>query len=885
MARPVVLVYQEYAATSITPQTPDLNCLLVGPCYWLKDYLDDKGDIKAASNYGSLNHSYPYTPPAAHTDAVTMADPPGNKTGAVLDETSVSVFFDACRVLITKDEGVGVDIISGVPHNKITVPGGSPLVLADIKAGDYVIIQDPANPGVDPDLPKRVQYVDITGRIIYTTTNFATAQTGLKLRVEREVHDVLIDNAYLYISGNIVKVQGGVQTILTGESTLRDVYYAEVYLQYRSLRQDLRLLDSVSSLTEITTKLGKVDARNPLAGCALTALANTITPIQFFGVASDDTAGHQECLDLIGGRKDVYATVPLTVEKGILSIYNTQYTQLADPSHAETTGIPQKFRVVIGAQTLPTDKVISPTTALGYLANGLHKTVDGAIAQTPITAADDVNIFVDTAATFLTSGVRAGDILVVVTDTGSPTRVGSYTVAQVYDNKRLRTEEVFGTANLSVGNMQYYIIRGTGTPFTVTGSPFTGGDCANPASTVETVAILGAAGHVGKVLRLTAPVANVGDWLITVVVNGPPAVYTVKNPTLTLTANVNGTAGSLIDPIYGVGLARSVATRRPFRIIKSATAEHQTAGVIAGDAFEINNPVEGVPGVLPPHDPVFEFTTVFSHTIAYIPNENDIILDVNEDAEAFEPKLGDLTLHFRVNRTMTKDAQVTELVSIAQSFNSRRTILVWPDSVTVTDLIDGSKPRVVASTPAAADPQPGYYLAAVVGGLTAGLPSHQGFTNLGIASVDQIYNSTRYFSDAQITTLSDGGWFVFVQDTPSALPYCLHQLTTDPDTLETGEYSCVKNFDFISMFFMDMMFAFLGQYNVTSETIGLLEQSLVSGIDLLKLRRYAKIGAPLINATVVSVAASTAAADRVNAYLNLQMPKPLNRVGLYLLSV
>ena len=126
---------------------------------------------------------------------------------------------------------------------------------------------------------------------------------------------------------------------------------------------------------------------------------------------------------------------------------------------------------------------------------------------------------------------------------------------------------------------------------------------------------------------------------------------------------------------------------------------------------------------------------------------------------------------------------------------------------------------------------------------------------------------------------------MFVQDTPSALPYCLHQLTTDPDTLETGEYSCVKNFDFISMFFMDMMFAFLGQYNVTSETIGLLEQSLVSGIDLLKLRRYAKIGAPLINATVVSVAASTAAADRVNAYLNLQMPKPLNRVGLYLLSV
>jgi hypothetical protein len=898
MARPVVLVYQEYAQTTTTPETPDLNCLLVGPCYWVKDYLDDKGEqstggIRVSSDYGTKNASYPYAPPAGATDAITIAEPPSNKIGALLDAESVGIFFDACRVLLSKDEGTGVDIGVSVPHNKITVPGGSPLVLADIKAGDYVVIQDPANPGVNADLIKRVQSVDVPGRIIYTTTNFSTAHTGLKLRLEREVNDVLVDASFVVIDGNVVMVEGGVTTLLTGESTPRTVYYAQVYMQYRSLRQDLRLLDSVSSETDITTKLGKVDARNPLAGCAQVALANTVTPIQFFGVKADDTGGHQECLDIIGGRKDVYATVPLTVEKGIIAIYKTQYEQLASVDHAETTGIPQKFRVVLGAQELPLDKVVSPTTATGYLADGLHQSVNGAIANTPITTADDLNVFVDVSATFLTSGVRAGDTLVVLTDAGSPTRVGAYTVTQVYDNKRLRISGVFPGSNpFTTGNVLYYIIRGTGTP--VAGTSYL--DPTNPGSAdqatnkfIAGTGVASASSHVGKILRVTratdtgAPVPlDVRDWLVTAA-SATPAQWIVA-PT-GATVDADSVDGSLVAPICAVTVARSITTRRCFRVIKSALAAHQTALVIAGDALELNNPVEGVPGVLPPHDPVFAFTTVFSHLIAYIPNENDIILGINEDAEAEDPAAGDNDLHFRVNRALTKDDQVLELVSIAQSFNSRRTVLVWPDSIVVTSLVDGSKPRTTPSVKAAADPQPGYYLAAIVGGLTAGLPSHQGLTNLGVASVDQIYHSTRYFSDEQLTHLSDGGWFVFVQDTPSALPYCLHQLTTDPDTLESGEYSVVKNFDFISMFFMDLMYSFLGQYNVTPETLGLLNQSLVGGIDLLKLRKYAKIGAPLLNGTVVSVAESSAAADRAEAYVEVQMPKPLNRIGLHLVSV
>ena len=36
--RPVVLVYQDFATQTVTPATPDLNCLAVGPAYFIQDY-------------------------------------------------------------------------------------------------------------------------------------------------------------------------------------------------------------------------------------------------------------------------------------------------------------------------------------------------------------------------------------------------------------------------------------------------------------------------------------------------------------------------------------------------------------------------------------------------------------------------------------------------------------------------------------------------------------------------------------------------------------------------------------------------------------------------------------------------------------------------------
>ena len=222
-------------------------------------------------------------------------------------------------------------------------------------------------------------------------------------------------------------------------------------------------------------------------------------------------------------------------------------------------------------------------------------------------------------------------------------------------------------------------------------------------------------------------------------------------------------------------------------------------------------------------------------------------------------------------RTLTKNQQVTDLVAVAQSFNSRRTVLVWPDVVDVAGVTGGAS-------------QPGYYLSCAVGGITAGLPPHQGFTFLGIAGVSQIYHSNTYFTDSQLTDLSNGGWYVFAQQTPQALPYTIHQLTTDVSTLESGEYSVVKNFDFVSLFFVDILDEFLGIYNVTPEALLYLRAALNTGGETLKQRTYPKIGAPLTDFAILDLAVSALSGDRVVTHLSVGLPKPLNVIELHLVA-
>jgi hypothetical protein len=787
--RPVVLVYQDLATPTVTPSSPDLNCLTVGPAYHIQDYFApgttdyaDKADIQIAAAYGALEASPDATLPVGPA-VITVAEPPNNAVGALLDGDSVGIFFDLARARIAS--GTKVTTSASTP-NQIDTAETSPTTFntpgpGQVKAGDRIVVID-AGTNI---IRKTVASVVSDTRLLLTsdfTGGTFTPAANQHWYVERQINDIQIGASFVTVTGNIVKIAGGVQITVPNQG-LKDVSYAIVYEQYRSLRQDLVDLDTIESLADIESKIGRVDARNPLAAGAFVALENTTSAVQFVGVLSDDLQGHVSVRDHISARPDVYAIIPLTTDVSIFAMWNSDCVGLSLPDNVR--GRPQRFRVVIGNGTLPLTKTIIEPSATG---NPLQLTASSGGQITKITLTG--------IASLVTNGVIPSDILrVTVTSAAGVVALGDYPIAAV----------------LSATDLQ---------------------------------------------VNISSPFASAGTANITAVIK-----------------KADGTT----DRIASAALVGVVTVAAPdyFLILKDASGTFVASGVAAGDIVQIpSNP-----------NATIDDNSVFTQLVvqAVLSDQRLQIVNNGQDSSTVENELphgvkrigsalvGATTVNYQVVRTLSKSQQVEELIAVAQSFNSKRTILVWPDKCDVAGVTGGTR-------------QPGFYLAAAVGGMTAGLPSQQGFTNLGIAGVSQIYDSNTYFTDTQLTDLSNGGWYVFAQQTPSSLPFTIHQLTTDPSTLESGEYSVVKNFDFVSLFFVDILEDFLGQYNVTVETLTLLQGALNTGGDLLKLRTIAKIGAPLTSFAISDIGISPTSGDRVITHLAVGLPKPLNVIELHLVA-
>lgn len=782
--RPVVLVYQDLATPTVTPTEQDLNCLVVGPAYWIQDYFSpgtttyaDKTAIKVSSAYGTLEGDPADATPVG-ADYLVVAEPPGNPAGAVLDGDSVAIFFDNARVIIaTASDGV----TSGAAPNTITSATGAWLT-GDTKVlpGDRITISDGSNVisrtvlAVASDTSLTVTS-DVTGGSFTP----GAAQT---YRVERRINDVQIDESFVTVTGNSVSIAGSVTLPVTGQGN-HTVSYAEVYEQYRSLRQDIVELDTVESVADIQSKIGRIDARNPLAAGAFVALQNTTSVVQFLSVLTDDLVGHTTARDTISSRSDVYAIVPLTTDVDIFAMWNADCLGLAIPD--EGSGRPQRFRTVIGNGTLPVTKTIIEPSATGQ-STQLTGSAPAAIVKIVLTGV----------ASLVTGGVIPTDILrVTVTSAAGTVALGDYPIASVTSATTLEVATATPFASANTCDITCAIYRSDGT----------------------TVRIASAA--------LVGVITSAGDDL--------------------------------------------------YLILKDTSGTFIASGVAAGDLIKI--PVD--PNATITDETVFTTLVVSSvlsdQRLQIVNNGQDQPTAMNELPHGVKRGGGALvtttTVNYEIVRTLSKSQQVTDLIAVSQSFLSKRQIMVWPDKCDVAGVTGGTR-------------QPGFYLSCAVGGMTAGLPSQQGFTNLGIAGVSQIYDSNTYFTDSQLTDLSNGGWYVFAQQTPSSLPYTIHQLTTDPSTLESGEFSVVKNFDFVSLFFVDIIEEFLGQYNVTRETLTLLQGALNTGGDLLKLRTIAKIGAPLTSFAISDIGISPASGDRVVTHLAVGLPKPLNVVELHLVA-
>jgi hypothetical protein len=788
--RPVVLVFQEFATLSSSPATPELNVLVAGPAYWIQDFPEDRADIQIA-DYG-ITPGSAASGVAVVTTAVVVSDAPNNKVGAVLDQASVRVFTSATKVELAFAADMTTTVSSPTVGSAST-----DFVAAGVLPLDTIVMTDVAGP------------TTITRTVITVATNTLTLNSetpagfsaaGVKFRVERAVAESEIDAGfYTFVPAtNSIQVDA-LATIPVGSSE-KLIVSAELFVAYRSLRLDLQDVQTLGSVNEIEGQLGRIDSRNPLAVGVSVALQNTNTTVQYFGVESDDIDGFTSMKNAIGGRKDIYAVVPLSSDILVLAMLKAEFVSLADPDYALTNGVPQKFRVAIGSSAeLPTTKTVIDVNTDG-------KTEVNAALSAPTTT-HTLNI---PGVGLVVANVQPGDTLTISLDAAGVTRDGDYVVAQVLSATSLELDTEL-PGGVQSGNATIVIKVG-----------------ATAVDRLASAAIVALGTVADSKLFLDLYDAN-GTFVDSGII-----------PTDLVEMPVNPTQSSFTDKsTFEVAL---VVSNQRLRIVNNGRNTSLVANELPHGVSR-NSPATVVP------------TTA--------------------------------TLAYRITRTLDKTGQVTELIAVTQSLASRRVVNVWPDLCDVGGLVDGSLPRNPA-TPTTAQPaasQPGYYLACAVGGMTAGLPSHQGFTNLGIAGITKIYNANTYFSDKQITDISNGGWFVFQQDTPQALPYVVHQLTTDTATLQSGEFSMVKNFDFVSLFFADIVDDFIGTWNINTETLGFVSASVAGGIDNLKLRRRPRIGAPIIEGTITSISVSTSSADRLEMFVEVTFPAPLNVVALHLVSV
>lgn len=260
---------------------------------------------------------------------------------------------------------------------------------------------------------------------------------------------------------------------------------------------------------------------------------------------------------------------------------------------------------------------------------------------------------------------------------------------------------------------------------------------------------------------------------------------------------------------------------------------------------------------------------------------NDNMLDAQlGDLEELAPELfiagfdGDMP--YRISIDLNRDAQVTELNTITASLASSRCVMAWPNEVYVSNL-ENALTEVQSK-------QAGQYLACAIGGMVSGLPSHQGFTYIGIGGIQQLFNSNFYFREEQLTNLRNGGWYVFKQDSSSSLPYSIHEVTTDVSAYAFGEFMNVKNFDYIALYLKEVLEGFLGKYNITPETLEIIRASLNAAIAYLKLRIFPKIGTPLLEGSITHLAQHETEVDRIEVNVDIEMPKVANAIGLHLLG-
>jgi hypothetical protein len=896
LQRPNVVVFQEYATITVVPDIPDLNVLIVGPAKQLLDYLDDKS-LCYASEYGTYQGNCPMIDPVA----VVFSEPPNLVAGGTIDPATVSLYFDDTEVVILEPD-LGV-----TPAKEGRYTSGDNLFWAHtslsgqhfgtpkVAPGDVAIIE---NSGTEDFIMtvKELCYTIVAPALNFLGTN--PVQDGDILTIAVDTAPISRDGVYTVkrvVDSTTLEVTaaawvGTFSGVATANVSITDAYGTPRFTPVvGTALEDYCNLRMTSDFTE-TAGLGtlrkwrierKVDDLL-LDASDFVLDGNSITVNGAITVDLDDMPGGPYNVSYAKIYVQ-YAAFRTDLER--LITYSSYSEIEAGLGKYDARNPLMVGAVVAKGNTSTPIKVygVPDNTYPSYLEFLDRISVERDIyAIVPLTYSTSILAAIKSNCENLADPQYALDngtkqkfrvvigALELVTEEYMVNPVGGCSVSM--QSGTAPSGNKTGTITLTgVGTLPDFFAMGPGG--------------AVPGDKVEIRDVL-------NVLIASYTIAQTND-------------NTIFEADEVITAATYNTAGDYLRVMHGIteifrmtvaGLLTEIKIAANgldnlYLILTCPTATFLTDGVIAGDVLQI------------PDNPT---TNVWTGTVRYwtvaevISNQKLRIVNgggtsSGNNTSTLEKELPhggrrsdgtEITgyQYCRILRNMDKTQQVSYMVAVAQSFSSRRTLLCFPDLVDITDLVDGSLERITNPLlPEAAGSQPGYYLACAVGGQTAGQPPQQGFTYLGISGVDRIYHSAEYFSEEQLTDLSNGGVYVFVQDNPSALPYSIHEVTTDVSALEFGEYMVIKDFDFVAWTFLDTLLPFIGRWNVTKETIEFIRQALYTTANNLKARKVAKIGSPLLDYQIDSVAPGDSK-DRIEAYMQVTLPMTLNVIGLHLVA-
>lgn len=932
--RPAVQISQIFQRSAAALALPQLPACIVGPGFQIANGVD-------VGTYEASPVTFPYTGLAVGGVVDTAETPTAEEDANVFKRVSVTL-KDAYLELVpaTGSEpttgklatpNVFTDLTSGAFAAFDPAATNAPQYYVDVLDG----------PGINAgDLGRKLVIAKTDDNNLKVASNWLTSlpELGVTYRIVVFRATEALEEGHAGVTLATTGVTLGTGLLTATDATPLRVLEADVQLAWRALRTDLAgTLNAFTDTDSITAIFGtgSIVPANIGAYAVFLALENTATAISFCGMDADwfdnEEVSYTTALEFLKG-KDVYALALLTQNVAVHQAGKTHVNLVSDP----TVG---RERVCIVNRKLSSTAVIEPTSGTGTITSagsgngtsGTHNVTfkdptNGAFVNDAVKpgyfleiasytavagsqrvpAADERDFLLDAGTNIARLGNAAfvggdvGKIILVKGATTAGNNTGVFTIASIVSGLKAAvtenpaaTEELPSTARTWITtvdrtvthNAADSVVAATKTWHFVNGA-FVAGDVGKLLFMVGTAA----AGDKGvftiatvvsstNITTLEAPGADetFGGGVTQKIyqisrevirdaasdtVNGTSRNWTVLNGNFTAedvgrilrvagAQNAGNNADHVIEAVLSATIVRTSNSTTPVTEVFD--------GILGSVTFDVRSTT--------PSTSEDTFITTTRHEILSVDSNQQVTL-VADPTDGFGGTLG--SVHYSVTRDLTKDEEAALIGGYSTSLGSRRVVATWPDIVDV-------------SVSSVATPVPGYFAGAAIAGMTAGLPAHQGFTNLSLTGFVGRANSDDRYTDDQLDVIAGGGTLVLTQPVAGAALLIRHQLTTDTSTIDFQEYSVTRTVDLVARFLRSLFGRFLGPYNVGETLIDMVKTRGEGGFKFLKAQRSQGIGAPIRSGALTLVQESTTDPDFIDVEATINVPVPLNGIRVKLL--